>query len=694
MASYGSDRHIRGVKLPLPTSLTLTQQFAPAEFRRWALTGISVGLSGYVISLVLNLVMYGPASPMIPRLVLFTCVQALSLVLAAKGREVLGGIIALTGTWLELHIAFMLEGGFPPAGMVVMPGLIFTIGLLLGARAAGITTVVTIATTTLANSISPSVRASGTTPEVITWHVLYVIAMLMAWAMVGLSLKGFARVFDEMTAKERDLADLIRFSPDGILLLDGERRVLIANPAAESILDISVERIVGRTVDALLLEATRAANVVDAASLLPQDTGAHPVAIELTSKNGSTVHVEATWRRMEGDRRQLLLRDVSERMRAEAQRRAMEKHLAHAQRLEAVGQLAGSISHDFNNILTAMGGSAELLRDETNPQEQVELVDEILAARDRGATLTRQLLAFARREAIQMRVVDIAEIVRGMERLLQRVVGEQHRLEMRLAVGCRVRIDVAQLEQAVVNLVSNARDAMPSGGTCTISVERSTDAARAAWVRLHVTDDGAGMAAEVAAQAFEPFFTTKARGQGTGLGLASVHGSALRFGGTARIQSALGVGTRVTLELPEVDEAPDEAVGAPLDQTYRPGPFSILLAEDDPAARSIVERMLRRVGYDVHLAGDGVEAVHLVEDHGLRPDLVLTDVMMPGLTGPEVARRIHVQQPEVPVLFMSGYAEEAIGDLGTQRADRDLITKPFSSASLLARISELLKTTV
>lgn len=694
MAFIFARPHIRGVNPPLDTSLTLAKQFAPAEFRRWALTGISVGLFGYMISMVLNVSIYSWQSPTLPRMVLTTAILLASLVVATRGREVAGGIIAISATWLDLHLAFAVEGTFPPASMLIMPGLIYTVGLLLGARVAGITTVTTIFTTMVANALSPSVRTYGITPQVVIWHVLYVIAMVTAWMMIGLSLKAFARVVDELTVKERDLADIIRFAPDGILLLDGDRRVLIANPGAEQILDIPLNRIVGRPVDALLLEAKGVPEPADASSLLPNDTGERPVAMELTSKSGTTVHAEATWRRMEGDRRQLLLRDVSERTRAEEQRRAMEQQLSHSQRLEAVGQLAGSLSHDFNNILTAMGGSAELLREESNPVEHAALVDEILAARDRGATLTRQLLAFARREPTQSRVLDVAELLRGIERLLQRVVGEQRRLEFRLMPDCRVRIDVGQLEQAVVNLVSNARDAMPAGGSCIISLERFVDAARAPWVRLQVVDDGAGMTADIAARAFEPFFTTKTRGHGTGLGLASVHGAALRFGGTARIQSEIGVGTTVVLELPAVDDVPDTAAAVPVLHSYRAGPFSILLAEDDPAIRSIVERMLRRVGYAVHATADGAEAVHLVEERGLRPDLVLTDVMMPGLTGPEVAVRIQALQPDVPVLFMSGYAEEAIGDLGTQRADRDLITKPFSIAALLGRISELLKTTV
>ncbi len=357
-----------------------------------------------------------------------------------------------------------------------------------------------------------------------------------------------------------------------------------------------------------------------------------------------------------------------------------------------MGRLAGGLSHDFNNILTAVSGSAEMLRTETNLVERNELLDEIIAARDRGAALTRQLLSFARREVTQPRVIDIGEHARGLERLLQRVAGDRQRLRYDLAPDCRALVDPGQLEQALVNLVANARDAMPDGGTCCIACERITNAAGDPRVLLHVSDDGTGMTSEVAERAFEPFFTTKARGQGTGLGLASVHGMAEQSNGTARIETAPGRGTRVTIELPAVSEAATVVPAVSNVLAERSGRYSILIAEDDNGTRRIVERILRHAGYDVHTAVDGLQALALIEAADEPFDLLLSDVMMPGCTGPELSDRVRAMYPGTPVLLMTGYAEEQLGELMSNQAARDVITKPFSGSELTNRIAELLRT--
>jgi CheY-like chemotaxis protein/two-component sensor histidine kinase len=351
------------------------------------------------------------------------------------------------------------------------------------------------------------------------------------------------------------------------------------------------------------------------------------------------------------------------------------------------------LSHDFNNILTAVSGSAEMLRTETDPVERGELLDEIIAARDRGAALTRQLLSFARREVTQPRVIDIGEHARSLTRLLQRVAGDRQRLRFELASDCRALVDPGQLEQALVNLVANARDAMPDGGWCEIACERVTNAAGDARVLLHVSDDGTGMPPEIAERAFEPFFTTKARGQGTGLGLASVHGMAQQSNGSARIDTAPGRGTRVTIDLPAVSEAATAPPDATTASAHHSGPYSILVAEDDIGTRRIVERILRHAGYDVRTAVDGIEALAVLEAGEGPFDLLLSDVMMPGCTGPELSDRARVMHPALPVLLMTGYAEEQLGELMSSRTARDVITKPFSGTELTNRIAELLRAT-
>ena len=532
----------------------------------------------------------------------------------------------------------------------------------------------------------------GQTSESLYWFAMHAIAVIAVWALLALCLSAFGRVFDAMKAHEQDLADTIRFAPDGMLVATRNGTVVLANAMAETILGRLQSDIVSHTVQQILTDVCGQPVQLDA---IKGDAGDTPMELKITgSGSGSaTMHIEVTWRRMERDRDQFLLRDVTPRVHAERRRRDMELQLAHAQRMDAVGRLAGGLSHDFNNILTAVSGSAEMLRVEKNAVERSQLLDEIIAARDRGAALTRQLLSFARREVTQPRVIDLADHVRGLERLLQRVAGDRNRLRLELQPECRVRVDPGQLEQALVNLVSNARDAMPDGGHCTIIVERGAGPAALTRVQLHVSDDGVGMSDDIAERAFDPFFTTKPRGQGTGLGLASVHGMAEQSDGTARISSHEGVGTRVTIDLPRIDEPTTRSVSPPIAPTHRSGPQSILVAEDDSGTRRVVERILRHAGYVVQTVPDGSRAMAKVEDLALTFDLVLTDVMMPGHTGPEVADRMRTLRPETPVLLMTGYAEEQLSELMEHRDRREIITKPFSADALLVRIAGLLHAT-
>jgi two-component system, cell cycle sensor histidine kinase and response regulator CckA len=368
----------------------------------------------------------------------------------------------------------------------------------------------------------------------------------------------------------------------------------------------------------------------------------------------------------------------------------MEARLSHAQRLEAVGGLAGGIAHDFNNLLTVVGTSAEVLRTEVTDDRYAPLIDDIIAAQERGATLTRQLLAFARREVVQPRVFDLSAQVLSLRALLQRVAGERVRLSCDVQPDCRVRADVGQLEQAILNLVSNARDAMPDGGECTVVVTRVADSTGGQWVRLTIRDTGCGMDDVTRARAFEPFFTTKPRGRGTGLGLASVHGIASQNDGRADIESAPGMGTTVMLEFPFADDAIAAISSAPALESGS-GHATILLAEDDDGTRAVVSRILQRLGYVVLQAPDGLQALRLAESHAGEIDLLLTDVMMPGLTGPQLAARVQAVRAGVPVLYMSGYPEDALTEVVGLQIETDFVAKPFTGATLAQRVAEKLR---
>ena len=670
-------------------SLTDARVFAPSDFRRWVLGGLLLTIAGYLTLVVIGWWQFGFRAGIGSNIVA-TAVCVCALVLAARSREVAGAALAMAATWIEVQNGFLTSSRFPEGGLMVLPVLIIALGLVLGTRTALVATVITVVTTWVAVRLSPIMRETGLSPDDTYWLVLYTVIMVVAWALLALSLTGFGRVYRELIANQRELADTIRSSPDGILVLDGADSVLLANPAAEAVLGVPASQLIGRRVaDVFGPDVGNPGR--DA--ILSRDTAEAPVLLHITPRDGRHIHVEATWRRMEGDRRQLLLHNVTERVRAEDQRRAIEGQLAHAQRLEAVGQLAGGLSHDFNNILMAVGGSADLLRSEPNASEREALIDDIIAARDRGAALTRQLLAFARRDVVQPRIIDLGAHVRSLERLLRRVAGERQRLHFDLAPGCNVRVDVGQLEQSLVNLVSNARDAMPEGGRCTVSVMRVVDGTGAFRVHLEVADEGIGMTGEVAARAFEPFFTTKPRGQGTGLGLASVHSLTSQCGGTARIESTLGRGTTVTLELPHVAEAATPVEVVAQEESTPDARFTILVAEDDQGTRTIVERILRHAGLNVVVARDGAEALGVVETGEVRIDLLLTDLMMPRLTGPALAERVRALFPRLPVLFMTGYAEDTVRDLGSVSFDRDVISKPFSGDALTARVEELLRVT-
>jgi len=391
-------------------------------------------------------------------------------------------------------------------------------------------------------------------------------------------------------------------------------------------------------------------------------------------------------------------RDVGEQRRLESQLRQVQK-------LEAVGQLAGGIAHDFNNILTAMmtaGRFAWRTLPEGHPARAD--IEEMLAAADRAAGLTRQLLAFGGRQVLETRILDLGETVRGIEGMLRRLIGEHIALEIRIDSGAsRVRADPGLLEQVIVNLAVNGRDAMPGGGRLTIEVSAAAAADECAggdpelppgpMVRLAVSDTGVGMDAATAARAFEPFFSTKSVGAGTGLGLSTVYGIVTQSGGAVRVSSAPGQGTTFRVYLPRCDQAVEEA--SPRPGTAEPGEAprgaeTVLLVEDDESLRGLAERVLAEAGYRVVAAEGPRTALETADRLEGTIHLLLTDVILPDAHGPELARQIERLRPGLRVLFMSGYAA---GHLDAERLGapgRAFIAKPFTPGTLLAKVREVL----
>jgi PAS domain S-box-containing protein len=381
--------------------------------------------------------------------------------------------------------------------------------------------------------------------------------------------------------------------------------------------------------------------------------------------------------------------------------RALEAQLAQAQRMEAVGRLAGGVAHDFNNILTAISGFGELAASEVPEDHPVaEDLREILKASDRAASLTSALLAFSRRTFMQPRMVDLNDVVAGLTPMLDVLLGESVELEVQPdpELGLTL-IDRAQLEQVILNLAVNARDAMPGGGKLTvITANAEIDAAYARThvgaipgphVTLSVSDTGTGMTPEVMDHAFEPFFTTKSRGKGTGLGLSTVIGIVTQSLGTVEMASVVGRGTTFTIVLPRLSGTSESLETATDKDRARGGSETILVAEDEDAVRLFVDRVLKRAGYRVLTASNGQEALAVAGtiDH---LDLLFTDMVMPAMGGPELAKALTALHPHAPTLYGSGYSDEALVDGFGQDAQVPFLAKPFTADRLLSRVREVL----
>jgi signal transduction histidine kinase/CheY-like chemotaxis protein len=397
-----------------------------------------------------------------------------------------------------------------------------------------------------------------------------------------------------------------------------------------------------------------------------------------------------------------LQRQILERRRTEEALLRSEQQLRQAQKLEAVGRLAGGVAHDFNNLLTVILSYSQLLLDGAGRSDAMRPeLEEIQRAGNRAADLTRQLLAFSRQQVLQPKVLDLNAILTGLDKMLRRLIGEDIDLVTApVAALGRVRADPGQIEQVIMNLAVNARDAMPQGGKLTIetgNVDLDEEYSRlhgdltpGRYVMLAVSDTGCGMSAEVKARAVEPFFTTKEPGLGTGLGLSTVHGIVKQSDGHLEIYSELGHGTTIKVYLPRVEAeaqaaAPETATVAQLD-----GSEIVLVVEDDPAIRRVLGLSLRRHGYQVLEAIDGSEAIALCERHEPTVHLLLTDVVMPLMSGPELAQRVTRVCPDLRVIYISGYTDRALIHQGLRQPGSAFLQKPFTPETLVRMVREVL----
>jgi signal transduction histidine kinase/ActR/RegA family two-component response regulator len=395
-------------------------------------------------------------------------------------------------------------------------------------------------------------------------------------------------------------------------------------------------------------------------------------------------------------------RDITRRKQAEEALHRSREELLQSQKMEAIGRLAGGVAHDFNNLLTAITGYCDLLLEEIGEREQMRAdAEEILRAAERAATLTRQLLAFSRRQVLLPKVFDLNQLVSDVERLLLRLIGEHIEfvtvLESELP---HVRLDPGQLEQLVINLAVNARDAMPRGGRLSITTENleipsggdpaHSGIAPASYVTLSVSDTGVGMDAATRSKIFEPFFSTKESGKGTGLGLATVYGIIQQSGGEIRVESELGTGSTFTIYLPKVDEALPDSEPTLVHESLR-GDETILLVEDSKTVRNLVLRYLEKHGYTVIDAESGIEALRIAAAHPGRIDLLITDVVLPKIDGHEFAMRLVEARPETEVIYMSGFSDDALARHEVDVGDLTMIQKPFTQRQLLSEVRRVLQ---
>jgi len=382
--------------------------------------------------------------------------------------------------------------------------------------------------------------------------------------------------------------------------------------------------------------------------------------------------------------------------------RATEQALARSQRMEAVGRLAGGVAHDFNNLLTVILAEAQLMEgDPSVGSAAAESLKQILDAADRAATLTGQLVAFSRRQFIQPTAFPLNELIAEMEAMLRRIIGEDVRLRTHLAPEAgHVRADRGQVEQVIVNLIINSRDAMPGGGELSLTTTNEhldeeyakthEEVTPGEYVKLTVSDTGTGMTRDVASRAFDPFFTTKPPGKGSGLGLSTSYGIVKQGRGHIAVYSEPGIGTTVAVYLPRVHPQDDpETLPVELAEPGD-GTEAILVVEDEIPVRDVVLRSLRSRGYEVLEAEDGAAALELLEGHEGEIDLLLTDVVLPGIGGRELAEQVVEKRPGVGVLFMSGYTDDVILHHNLRSADFDLLQKPFTAISLATKVREVL----
>jgi len=500
---------------------------------------------------------------------------------------------------------------------------------------------------------------------------------------------------------------ILESSLDALIVMDAAGQIVEFNSAAETLFGYRRADVLGRKLaDYIIPEDQRNAHQRGLERLLATGTCSilgQRREMQATKADGSLVHVDVAISAISGSKTPLfagVVRDITARL-------AMEQQLRHSQKMQAIGQMAGGVAHDFNNLLTVIMGCSEVLLDPLPTDDpQREVIGAIQNASDRATMLTRQLLMLSRKAVLESKVIEVNQVIQNIATMLRRLIGENIDLTTSLAPDLnRIKSDSGQIEQVIMNLSLNARDAMAAGGRLMIETGNAAidqefcrlhpQAIPGNFIRLRVSDTGCGMTPEVRSHLFEPFFTTKGPGRGTGLGLATVSGIVEQSGGFIVVDSEVGRGTAVTIYLPVIaqDDQLEQATsstGAVL-RAEKPGLATVLLVEDEDAVRRVVRVALEACGYTVLEASSGPDAVQLMERGSTPVQLLVTDVVMPEMSGGELARLLRSRHPNLKVLFVSGYNEDALVRQGLFASNDRLLQKPFASSLLIATVQDVLK---
>ncbi len=532
--------------------------------------------------------------------------------------------------------------------------------------------------------------------------VLAPLALLAFGLLRTLTRRAIRHGEDALRTSEARFRALTEHATDMILVFDADKRIQYWSRSAEETLGWKSEEVLGRRLADLGLIHPDDVPLLEEAQRTA-DSGSRESAVPVTARHR---HRNGSWRLIEGSGRSLLddpaVRGVVVNARDVTEQRRLEEQFRQSQKLESIGRLAGGVAHDFNNLLTVILSCAEGIREaqaEGRPVDP-EDADQIREAAERARDFTTQLLAFARKQLISPVPLDLNTVVRASERLLRRVLGEDIELEVHAQEGLWLALcDPGQMEQLLLNLAANARDAMPRGGKLVIETRNAVldpgpsaaSPSAGQWVHLVVRDSGAGMSPEVQERLFEPFFTTKEVGKGTGLGLATVHGIVVQNGGRVLVESEPGQGTTFEIRFPRTRKAPEEAPPPPVPVAAAArGTETLLVVEDDPRVRAVTVRALRGAGHRVLVAGSGPEALGIVEGEPGALQLVVTDVVMPGMSGKALVDALRLRRPGLRALFVSGYPQEVIARSGVLDSGIAFLAKPFTPATLVARVRALL----